>query len=184
MRGSINGVQALFKNKVPHTVYIHCHNRLNLVLVDVAKNVDEVNFFLDFLQDLYNFISGSSIHSKFIELQKQIELKRLCLTRWSSQIHTCRAVKATLEVILLLLYKISNEKSMRSSEANSLLKNIDFKFIYLLLLFNDLLSQINLLTKYLQDKNADYKAKTIILINYVKEHFCEIRNDLSYHSKL
>ncbi|KAL4098266.1 hypothetical protein QTP88_022905 [Uroleucon formosanum] len=110
MRGSINGVQALFKNKVPHAFYIHCHNhRLNLVLVDVAKNVDEVNFFFYFLQDLYNFISGSSIHSKFIELQKQIfkipkpiELKRLCLTRWSSQIHTCRAVKATLEVILLL----------------------------------------------------------------------------------
>ncbi|KAL4112419.1 hypothetical protein QTP88_016212 [Uroleucon formosanum] len=191
MRGSINGVQALFKNKVPHAFYIHCHNhRLNLVLVDVAKNVDEVNFFFNFLQDLYNFISGSSIHSKFIELQKQIfkipkpiELKRLCLTRWSSQIHTCRAVKATLEVILLLLYNISNEKSIRSSEAIGLLKNIDFKFIYLLLFFNDLISQINLLTKYLQDKNADM-AKAIILMNSLKEHFCEIRNDLNYHSKL
>ncbi|KAL4127358.1 hypothetical protein QTP88_011532 [Uroleucon formosanum] len=191
MRGSINGVQALFKNKVPHAFYIHCHNhRLNLVLVDVAKNVDEVNFFFNFLQDLYNFISGSSIHSKFIELQKQIfkipkpiELKRLCLTRWSSQIHTCRAVKATLEVILLFLYKISNEKSIRFSEAIGLLKNIDFKFIYLLLFFNDLLSQINLLTKYLQDKNADM-AKAIILMNSLKEHFCEIRNDLNYHSKL
>ncbi|KAL4090975.1 hypothetical protein QTP88_025725 [Uroleucon formosanum] len=191
IRGSINGVQALYKNKVPHAFYIHCHNhRLNLVLVDVAKNVDEVNFFFNFLQDLYNFISGSSIHSKFIELQKQIfkitkpiKLKRLCLTRWSSQIHTCRAVKATLEVILLLLYKISNEKSIRSSEAIGLLKNIDFKFIYLLLFFNDLLSQINLLTKYLQDKNADM-AKAIILLNSLKEHFCLIRNHLNYHSKL
>jgi len=76
-----------------------------------------------------------------------------------------------------------NEKSIRSSEATSLLKNIDFKFIYLLLFFNDLLSQINLLTKYLQDKNADM-AKAIILMNSLKEHFCEIRNDLSYHSKL
>ncbi|KAL4090205.1 hypothetical protein QTP88_025104 [Uroleucon formosanum] len=186
MKGSINGVQALFKNKVPHAFYIHCHNhRLNLVLVDVAKNVDEVNFFFNFLQDLYNFISGSSIYSKFIELQKQIfkipksiELKRLCLTRWSSQIHTCRAVKATLEVILLLLYKISNEKSIRSSEAIGLLKNIDFKFIYLLLFFNDLLSQINLLTKYLQDKNADI-AKAIILMNSLKEHFYKINAELN-----
>ncbi|XP_060879641.1 zinc finger MYM-type protein 1-like [Metopolophium dirhodum] len=95
MRGSINGVQALFKNKVPHAVYIHCHNhRLNLVLVDVAKNVDE-------------FIE---LQKQILKIPKPIELKRLCLTRWSSQIHTCRAVKATLEVILLLLYKISNEK--------------------------------------------------------------------------
>jgi hypothetical protein len=46
MRGSINGVQVLFKNKIPHAFYIRCHNhRLNLVLVDVAKNADEVNFF-------------------------------------------------------------------------------------------------------------------------------------------
>ncbi|XP_060867451.1 uncharacterized protein LOC132942815 [Metopolophium dirhodum] len=128
MRGSINGVQALFKNKVPHAVYIHCHNhRLNLVLVDVAKNVDE-------------FIE---LQKQILKIPKPIELKRLCLTRWSSQIHTCRAVKATLEVILLLLYKISNEKN----------------------------------------KNADM-AKAIILMNFLKEHFCEIRNDLSYHSKL
>jgi hypothetical protein len=27
-------------------------------------------------------------------------------------------------------------------------------------------------------------AKAIILMNYLKKHFCEIRNDLSYHSKL
>jgi hypothetical protein len=49
MRGSVNGVQALFKNKVPRAFYIHYHNhRLNLVLLDVAKNVDEVIFFLIF----------------------------------------------------------------------------------------------------------------------------------------
>jgi hypothetical protein len=40
----------------------------------------------------------SIIHNKFIELQKKvlksnkpIELKRLCLTKWSSQIHRCTA---------------------------------------------------------------------------------------------
>jgi len=73
MRGSINGVQALFKNKVPHAVYIHCHNhRLNLVLVDVAKNVDEVNFFLIFYKiyiilylDLQFILSLLSFKNKF-----------------------------------------------------------------------------------------------------------------------
>lgn len=104
IRVSINSVQALLKKEVPYVVYIHCTNhRLNLVLIDIAKNVIEANNFFDLLQDLYVFISGSSIHSKFIVNQKQIlktskpiELKRLCLTRWSSQIHTCRAIKTTL----------------------------------------------------------------------------------------
>lgn len=190
MRGSMNGNQALFKKEVPQAVYIHCNNhRLNLVLVDVVKNVEVVDHFFNLLQDIYTFISGSSIHSKFIELQKQIlktkpiELKRLCLTRWSSQIHACKAMKATLEVVLLLLHKMSYEKSRHSSEAIGLLKSIDFKFIYLLLFFNDILSQVNLVTKYLQDLNAD-TAKAIVLINSLKEHFGGIRNDPSYQTTL
>jgi len=73
MRGSINGVQNLFKNKVPHAAYIHCHNhRLNLVLVDVAKNVDEVNFFLIFYKiyiilylDLQFILSLLNFKNKF-----------------------------------------------------------------------------------------------------------------------
>lgn len=71
MRGSINGVQALFKKEVPQTVYIHCNNhRPNLVLVDAVKNVVVIDHFFNLLQDLYTFIPGFSIHSKFIELQK------------------------------------------------------------------------------------------------------------------
>lgn len=107
MRGHINGVQALFRKEVPWALYTHCANhRLNLVLVDITKNIEEVDVFFYFLQELYVFMSGSVIHNQFIELQKivlktnkPIELKRLCLTRWSSQIHCCRAIK-----LLMLFY--------------------------------------------------------------------------------
>lgn len=38
MGGSINGVQALFKNIVLQAIYIHCNDhRLNFVLVDVSS---------------------------------------------------------------------------------------------------------------------------------------------------
>lgn len=38
MHEHINGVQALFRKKVPQALYTHCANfRLNLVLVDVSK---------------------------------------------------------------------------------------------------------------------------------------------------
>lgn len=70
MRGNVNGVQALLKEEVSHAFYIHCNNhRLNLVLVDVAKNVDEADNFFTLIQDIYVFISGSTIHSMFIELR-------------------------------------------------------------------------------------------------------------------
>ncbi|XP_015378470.1 PREDICTED: uncharacterized protein LOC107172690 [Diuraphis noxia] len=156
MRGHISGVQALFRKEVPYTYYIHCNNhRLNLVLVDVAKNVEEADKFFLLLQDIYVFMSGSTIHSKFMELQKKvgkckpIELKRLCMTRWSSQIHSCRALKSVLDIVLLLLNNIVLEKPDRSLEAVGLLNMIDFQFIYLC---NDLLSEIHIVIKYLQDE--------------------------------
>lgn len=46
MRGQNKGVQALFRNQVPQAIYVHCFNhRLNLVIVDVCKNISECNAF-------------------------------------------------------------------------------------------------------------------------------------------
>lgn len=46
MRGSMNSVQALYKIEVPQAMYIHCNNhRLNLIFVDVVKNVEVVDYF-------------------------------------------------------------------------------------------------------------------------------------------
>lgn len=121
-------------------------------------------------------MSGSIIHSKFIQLQKEvlkankpIELKRLCLTRWSSQIYCCRSVRDTLEIILLLLNKFNAER---------LLKRINFKFIYLLLVFNEFLSQIHIVSKYLQDTNVDI-IESMALIEATKQYFLDLRNDNS-----
>lgn len=156
MRGHINGVQAIFKNEVPQAIYTHCANhRLNLVIVDVAKNIEEADLFFTLLQELYVFFSSSVVHSKFIELQKEVlntkkpvELKRLCLTRWSSQVYCCKAIRSTLTIVLLLLNKLSfSTNKERSLEAEGLLRKIDFKFVYLLLVFDDILSQIQILSK-------------------------------------
>lgn len=178
MRGHINGVQALFRKEVPQALYTHCANhRLNLVLVDVTKNIEQVEVFFNFLQELYVFMSSSVIHNKFKDLQKKIlktnkpiELKRLCLTRWSSQIYCCRAIKSTLNIILLLLNNVN---------AKGLLKKIDFQFIYLLLLFNDFLSQINIVSKYFQDVSADM-IKGMSLIESTKMYFLDLRNQDSH----
>lgn len=157
MRGSINGVQAIFKKEVPQAIYTHCANhRLNFVIVDVAKNIEEADLFFTLCQELYVFFSSSVIHSMFIELQKEVyntkkpvELKRLCLTRWTSQIYCCKALKRTLEIVLLLLNKLSFSKNKEHSlEAEALLKKIDFNFVYLLLVFDDFLSQIHILSKF------------------------------------
>lgn len=163
-------------------------HRLNLVLVDIAKNNEEADVFFTLVKDLYVFVSGSNIHIKFIELQKQvlnikpIELKRLCLTRWSSQIHSCKAIKNTIEVILLLLNQLALCKNDRNLEAKSLLKRINFTFVYLLLFFNNLLSHIHGVNLYLQDVKADI-TKAMVLIETTKQFLNDLRNEIP-HKKL
>lgn len=189
MRGHINGVQTIFRKEVPQAYYMHCANhRLNLVLVDIAKNIEEADTFFALVQNLYVLFSGSNIHVKFIELQKQvlnikpIELKRLCFTRWSSQIHSCKAIKNTIEVVLLLLNQLAISKNDRNLEAKTLLKQINFKFVYLLLFFNDLLSHIHGVNLYLQDVKADI-SKAMVLIETTKQLFNDLRNEIP-HKKL
>jgi hypothetical protein len=61
-------------------VLIH---RLNLITVDICKGLVHGKTFFDVLEELYGFISGSPVHTKFIETQlllnpkrKPIELKK------------------------------------------------------------------------------------------------------------
>lgn len=64
MRGNVRGVNALIQgNEAPLANYIHCFNhRLNLVIVDVLKNVQQAVDFFIFIQKIYLFISGSAVH--------------------------------------------------------------------------------------------------------------------------
>ena len=64
MRGNVRGVNALIQgSEAPLANYIHCFNhRLNLVIVDVLKNVQQAVDFFIFIQKIYLFISGSAVH--------------------------------------------------------------------------------------------------------------------------
>ena len=92
MSGSITGVQTKLKNHNSRILYTHCFNHvLNLCLVDTVKFVDNARLFFALLQSVYIFISGSAVHVKFIEMQKEhypsnrriVQLKNQCETRWA-----------------------------------------------------------------------------------------------------
>ena len=90
MSGKLGGVQKLIKDKSPMANYLHCYaHRLNLVLIDTAKVVRQVDDFFSLLEQLYIFISNSIVHENFVKLQKEMhpgekirELQSLNQTRW------------------------------------------------------------------------------------------------------
>ncbi len=98
-------------------LYVHCFaHKLNLIVVDTCKAIRHAADFFALLLEIYNFVSDSCVHAKWIELQKTempdqvpIELKRLCETRLTAQIRACDAVKSRLPILLDLLEMIAEE---------------------------------------------------------------------------
>jgi hypothetical protein len=188
MSGIHNGVQAIIRSTVAKmAVYMHCCNhRLNLAVVDVLKSVTYGRDFFGVLQRLYNFVSGSVVHEKWVALQRVmhptlqlVELKRLCDTRWSSQIFACQAVKKRLDVILALLQDIyDNDKNAdRAFEAKILISNIDKTFVVCLVLFTEVLGHIHIASKYLQSPYADL-SKAVDLVENLVCIFEDIRTEM------
>ena len=102
----ITGVQTLIKEKCPQAVYIHCSaHRLNLVLVDVSKQVKEASDFFAHLQSIYVFFSSSKPSRRI----KEIRLKKLSDTRWSCRYDSIVAVMATYSALLETLEQTATD---------------------------------------------------------------------------
>lgn len=184
MSGRLNGVQKLFRDEVEEAVYVHCFNhRLNLIVMDVCKNLPTGQFF-DTLETLYVFVSGSAIHSKFISLQKRLspstkptELKRICYTRWTAQVFACISIKKVFSILLLFLNTLANEQSSKYPEAAGLLDLLDFKFIFCLCFFHNILTLFKGASDFLQKVTSDMSAANS-LIKSIHVTVQNMRNDL------
>lgn len=182
MSGKCNGVQALFRKEVPQAIYVHCYNhRLNLVIADICININGVNIFFELIEMFYVFISGSAVHAKFIDVQNRmqfspkIELKRVCLTRWTAQVFACLTMKKALSPLLILLNKLVYDRDDRAVEAKGLLHQIDYNFIFNLVMFCKILNMFKKVCDYLQNINAEI-ANCLILISSLKSVLQDMRN--------
>ncbi len=73
MSGKHSGGAARLKTDAKHACHVHCNAHcLNLVLVDAVKAVPEADCFFSFLQKLYMYMSGSYVHQKWLDVQKEM----------------------------------------------------------------------------------------------------------------
>lgn len=156
---------------------------MNLVVVDTCRNLPHGKHFFDLLETVYVFVAGSSMHLKFIEVQKEInpskppkELKKISYTRWTAQVHACLSFKKLLSEVLVFLNKIISERSDRSPEAVGLLHQIDFKFVFNLCMYSYILSFFEGVSNYLQNVSSNL-AEANILITSTIQSFTNSRSD-------
>ncbi|XP_008236663.1 PREDICTED: zinc finger MYM-type protein 1-like [Prunus mume] len=78
MRGSWNGLQALFLQDCPYAYYVHCFaHRLQLALNGAAKDVKVLWRFFSMLTNIVNFVSASAKRRSELNLIRKVELNGL-----------------------------------------------------------------------------------------------------------
>ena len=68
------------------------------------------------LEKLYVFISGSYVHAKWIDVQKELypneqtgELKRLLDTRWACRYDACKVIRDRLSAVVRVLEDLADD---------------------------------------------------------------------------
>ena len=73
MSGKLASVATLIRKEAQFALYVHCHaHKLNLALVDYVKAVPQAAEFFVLLEQLYVFASGSFVHARWVEIQRQL----------------------------------------------------------------------------------------------------------------
>ena len=171
-----------------YAFYVHCNAHcLNPVIVDCVKSVPEAACFLMLLERLYTFMSGSYVHNKWMDVQKEMftgaprELPRLSDTRWACRYAACRNLMDRLTAVIRVLDDISDEANpQRAVDARGLRSQIDLNFIGLLAVFRKVLGEAKFLSEMLQSPNVDL-TKAADLTETLRQTFEEYRKEESFN---
>jgi hypothetical protein len=180
MKGRHSGVQKLIINKNPLAFYMPCGcHSLNLVLCDAAKSSTKSVTLFGVLGRLYNLFSASVKRWQLlVDHLKNFTLKRLSDTRWEAKVSSVKAVRYQIgdmyDALISLSEKEERHDPITSHEAFTLSNQIkDFSFLDSLVVWYDILFQINVVSKSMQKSNFDV-CNSVKLIegcyNFLKDY--------------
>lgn len=211
MRGIHNGVQSRILNLKPRALFIPCvAHTLNLVVNDAVHCCTDAVTFFDTVPSLFLFFSGSTTRWEILtKCVDEFTLKPLSETRWSSRIDALKPIRRQIKNIVTALQTFTNisEQSCvmtatiaknKSLAENLIEKIVDFKFLACLVLWYDILYEINITSKALQSvalntsqavdllqKSIDFRRsyRTDRKFNYVLEKAKEMAIELQIEPK-
>lgn len=159
MKGKNQGVQKRLLDLNPRAFYTPCGcHSLNLVLCDIANTSKKARDFFGIVQRIYTLFANSTKRWQILkENVKDYTPKSLSVTRWESRVDSIAAIKfqiVELQEALLQLADVDNDSKIQS-EAKSLATNElgSFEFLLSTIIWYEILSVVNLVSKYLQSKD-------------------------------
>jgi len=154
MKGKHKGVQKRVLEVNPKAFYTSCGcHSLNLALCDMVNSCIKAKSFFGILQCLYILFSSSTKRWKVLKDNMEgLTLKPLSQTCWKSRVESIKAIRfqtPQIKVVLTHLMEICDDlKAFR--DAKSLLHDIiDFEFLFAIVIWYNILSAINKVSKIL-----------------------------------
>ena len=159
MKGKHQGVQNKLLDINPRAFYSACGcHSLNLTLCDMAKSCRKATEFFGVIQRIYTTFANSTKRWQILKDNiSGLTLKSLSSTRWESRVDSVKAIRFQIPEIREALLQVaeSDNDPLASSEAKSLAENElgGFEFLVSIIIWYEILSKINLVSKQLQSKD-------------------------------
>ncbi|XP_073152714.1 uncharacterized protein [Henckelia pumila] len=159
MKGIHQCVQKRLLDINPRAFYMPCDSHcLNLVICDMENSCVKAKSFFGACQCLYTVFSNSTKRwSILLDCLDTLTLKSLCTMRWESHIESVRVIKSQVGQIREALLKVAylTDDARLSGDARLLATNelSSFEFLLSLVIWYDILYNINSVSKSLQSES-------------------------------
>ena len=158
MAGKYNGLQKKILEINPNAHFCNCAcHCLNLLLSDCANCCCKFKTYFGTLQSLYAFLSGSTQRWSILLQFVTIVCKRQPETRWEGKIDAVKAIRLETPRLLNAIKKIletTTVKPQAAAEIKGVAKTMaTFDFVLTTVIWYEVLSQINFVSKSLQAVN-------------------------------
>ena len=144
----------------PRAFYTPCgYHSLNLALCDMAESCSKARDFFGVIQRIYTIFANSTKRWQILKDNvKGLTPKSLSSTRWESRVDSVKAIRSQMSDFREALLEVSRNDELDSkirSEAKSLATNElgDLEFLIAIIIWFEILSAINLVSKLLQSKD-------------------------------
>nr|XP_022906870.1 zinc finger MYM-type protein 1-like [Onthophagus taurus] len=182
MRGKHNGLQKKILDINSRAFYIPCSSHtLNLIVNDAANSSLEICSFVDLIHEIYVFFSASPHRWHVFKNEcPTLTLKPLSDTRWESRVEAVKVFKYNLPLVYDALYELYSDSTTNASTRNtakSLLTKIkSFKFVCSPLIWYNILTKINIVSKLMQEEHAIIST-IITMLSDLESYLMECRTD-------
>ncbi|XP_050524356.1 zinc finger MYM-type protein 1-like [Daktulosphaira vitifoliae] len=181
MIGHHQGVQSRILSENPRAFFVPCTaHSLNLLLGDMALSVPAAMTFFGVIQRIYSIFAASTERwTILLKYVSDFTLKPMSDTRWESRVESVKPIRFQLCQVHDALIEISEStKDPKIKSESSSLANYEFcyDFILSVVIWYELLSAINKVSKSLQSKNMEL-SNAVQLLSGLKDFFYNFRNE-------